>query len=173
MNIDKLNGVQNNVIAYTPTKYVKSEEKGAVSKRDTLTLTEEAQQFLAQNRKSSEEKQKSTKSIELDMLRRQMEGAEKSESKIVNIAKCFKIARRIQNGDKVPLKDIKFLMENEPELYKHALMFKKHNPEPKKYKSCLDKEDEKGLSESQGGPAAQAVSTDEAAALDLSMSVEG
>ncbi len=54
----------------------------------------------------------------------------------------MKIARRIQNGDKVPLKDIKFLAKKEPKLYMMAMTFKRNdNPKPKKYKTVLEKKD--------------------------------
>lgn len=143
MDIDKLNGVQNTVLTYTPKKYVKSNSQEPVSKEDTLTLTEDAQKLLAQRKENKEKQQKSTWLIELNMLIKKLADSKKKENKNVNMSKCYKIAARIGNGDKVPMKDMKFLRENAPELYKNALLFKKHNPEPKKYKSCLDKEDEK------------------------------
>ena len=142
MDIDKLNRVQKSVLTYTPNKYVKSENQETVRKEDTLTLTKEAQQLLAQRKENKEKQQKNTGILELDMLAKQLANSKKKDNKTVNMSKCFKIAARIGNGDKVPLKDLKFLRENAPELYKNALLFKKHNPEPKKYKSCLDKEDE-------------------------------
>lgn len=145
MDINKLNGVQKTEITYTATKYVKADEKesGSKGKTDTLTLTKEARQYLARKKESKKgEKFQSTGSLQLDILKRYKENAQKKEKKAVNMQKCYRIAARIGNGDKVPLKDMKFLRENAPELYKNALLFKRHNPEPKKYKSCLDKEDE-------------------------------
>ena len=141
MDIKKLNNVQKTVLTYTPTKYAKTDEQQPVKKEDTLMLTEDAKQLLAQRKES---KQKSMGVIDLSTLTRKQDYSKKKQkkNKSVNMSKCFRIAARIGNGDKVPLKDLKFLRENAPELYKNALLFKKHNPEPKKYKSCLDKEDE-------------------------------
>lgn len=139
MDVGKLNRVQKTVLTYTPKKATKSDNQPPASNEDTLTLTKEAQQLLAQRKAN---KKNSMGVIELNTLTRKQDNVKKKRNKTVNMSKCFKIAARIGNGDKVPLKDIKFLRENAPELYKNALLFKKHNPEPKKYKSCLDKEDE-------------------------------
>ena len=169
MSIDKLNGVQKSGITYTATKYVKADEKesGSGNKTDTLTLSREAQQYLARKKEAKNEKLQSTGSLQLDILKRYKENAQKKENKAVNMQKCYKIAARIGNGDKVPLKDLKFLRENAPELYKNALLFKKHNPEPKKYKSCLDKEDEEHMKRHQNDMMDAAVGADDAIVLDL------
>lgn len=164
MEIDKMNSVQNTVLTYTPKKYVKSEVQEPVNKEDTLTLTEDARQLLAQRK---ENKQKSAGIIELNMLIKQLTSSKKKENKTVNMQKCFKIAARIGNGDKVPLKDLKFLRENAPELYKNALLFKRHNPEPKKYKSCLDKEDEEASANRQNAMFDTSVGADDAIVLSL------
>ena len=54
--------------------------------------------------------------------------------------KCIEIAIRIRNGDNVPNKDKRFLLENEPEMYSTALLFRRKNDNPKKYKSILEDE---------------------------------
>ncbi len=115
---------------------------------DTLTLTKEAQQFL-KTQKEIENTQKSKKDEHKDDLQRFLESLNQENdddksSSFLDIAKCMKIARRIQNGDKVPLKDIKFLAKKEPKLYMMAMTFKRNdNPKPKKYKTVLDKNDTK------------------------------
>ena len=165
MGIDKLNGAQKTVIAYTPKKYTsKSDDQQPAINEDTLTLTKDAQQLLAQRKKI---KQKNMSVIELNSLIRKQDNAKKKKNKPVNMSKCFKIAARIGNGDKVPLKDLKFLRENAPELYKNALLFKKHNPEPKKYKSCLDKEDENASKNRQDTMFDTSVGADDAILLNL------
>jgi len=78
------------------------------------------------------------------------------------------IAHRITKGDKVPLKDMKYLMEHEPDLYKQAILMRQPNPKPKEHKSVLEEEDEQISTEeySQSGetvpvselPAVQALS---------------
>ena len=166
MNVDKMNGVQSTAITYTPTKYIKSDKEEAENKKDTLTLTEEAQQFLAKEKSEKKVKQQNT-GYQMDIMRILREQSGKEKSKVVNMSKCFKIAARIGNGDKVPLKDMKYLRENAPELYKNALLFKKHNPEPKKYKSCLDKEDEKSLGARDNALVEASVGADDAIVLNL------
>lgn len=172
MDIDKLNAVHSTALTYVPTRYTKSDKEEAEINRDTLTLTEEAQQFLAKEKAHKEEKQQNTEFLQteqIDMIRKRLEQTNKKEYKMPNMSKCFKIAARIENGDKVPLKDMKYLRENAPELYKNALMLKKHNPEPKKYKSCLDKEDEKHLGARNAALAEASVGADDAIVLNLSV----
>ena len=137
MKIDKLYSVQKSLLVYKTAKTASSVKDKNDSKRDMLTLTNEAQQFLT---KIKEQRQ--------EMRRQQSENSSK-KTKGPNMSKCYKIAGRIGNGHKVPLKDLRYLKENAPELYKNAILFKKHNPHPKKYKSCLDKEDEAYMREKQ------------------------
>lgn len=148
MNINMINTASKAPITYTPRKAVDGEKTGAAIKSDTLTLTEEARAFLDRQKtgktdKNNQEEQSSSAYAQLEAMRKQMEESENNNnSSIMDFAKCIKIARRIQNGDRVPLKDMKFLAEKYPELYKNSILLKKNNPEPKKYKSVLDKEDE-------------------------------
>ncbi|MDE6724657.1 MAG: hypothetical protein K2J79_03540 [Ruminiclostridium sp.] len=161
MAINKLGDAYQNPIKYTPNKTV-SENKQAKSLRtDILTLTQEAQEYLARTSKTNKseksgqedllnketnknDQEKSNSMIEFEFFTKQLEEAKENKggNRIQDLAKCMKIARRIMHGDRVPLKDHKFLAEKFPELYKNSLMFKQHNPEPKKYKSVLSKEDE-------------------------------
>ena len=79
-----------------------------------------------------------------EMLKRMDEAADKRKNdEFDKYAKCLKIAMRIMNGDKVPIKDVKYLAENQPEMYMKAQLLKRVNPEPKKYKSVLDDDDDK------------------------------
>ena len=166
MKIDNLNNVQNIVLTNTPAASVKTDKERFEDKKDTLTLTEEAKQFLAKEKADKKVKQ-STESFNADFARFLSEQSSKKENKAVNMSKCFKIAARISNGDKVPMKDMKYLRENAPELYKNALLFKKINPNPKKYKSCLNKEDEESLGSRNNSLVEAAVGADDAIALDL------
>lgn len=153
MAVNKLGAASQNPIIYTPNKTCSESKQTKSPRTDTLTLTQEAQQYLARTNKSGKSEQgnmsdnnqeKSTSLIEMEFFMKQLQESKenKSGNRIQDLAKCMKIARRIMNGDKVPLKDHRFLAEKFPELYKNSLMFKKHNPEPKKYKSVLNKEDE-------------------------------
>lgn len=102
-----------------------SANEGGVNK-DTFVKDEKTSAILSQ----------------LEAMRKQMEQSdENNKNSISDLSKAMKIASRIMNGDKVPMKDRKFLAEKYPDLFKNALMFRRQNPEPKKYKSCLDDDD--------------------------------
>ncbi len=95
--------------------------------KDTFVKDEETSTILSQ----------------LEAMKKQMEQSEENNKSSINdLSKAMKIASRIMNGDKVPMKDRKFLAEKYPDLFKNALMFRRQNPEPKKYKSCLDNDDD-------------------------------
>lgn len=133
-------------ITYTKREVPGKKAKNDGSRTDTLTLTKEAQEFL-KTQKELENASITKKDERKDDFQRFMESLTKENeddksSSFLDIAKCMKIARRIQNGDKVPLKDIKFLAKKEPKLYMMAMTFKRNdNPKPKKYKTVLDKKD--------------------------------
>lgn len=146
MNVAKTTVVSKNPITYTKTNVAGKSEKSGKAKTDTLTLTAEARKFL-DTQKELENAEKMKKKQPKDDLERFIENLNKKDddeksSRFLDMAKCMKIARRILNGDKVPLKDMRFLARKDPDLYKMALTFKRHNPEPKKYKTVLDEGDE-------------------------------
>ncbi len=97
-------------------------------------------------KKAKEAAERKAAEQELEMMKQELENSEKqaeaAEESFAAFAKCLVIARRISHGDKVPTKDMKFLMENEPDLYKQSIMLRQPNDKPKKYKSVLDEEDE-------------------------------
>ncbi|MBR4112297.1 MAG: hypothetical protein IKK53_04630 [Ruminiclostridium sp.] len=128
---------------------------------------EEAQKKAQEEaRKKQMENEKAMLDMQLESAREQSEAIEDSFS---TFSKCMTIAHRITKGDKVPLKDMKYLMENEPDLYKQAILMRQPNPKPKEHKSVLEEDDEQVSTEeySQGGgeappasemPAVQALS---------------
>lgn len=71
--------------------------------------------------------------------------AEQSESTSADSRKEFlralKIAKRIMNGDRVPMKDKRFLMNFSMEMYTMAVMLAKQNDHPKEYESVLEEEE--------------------------------
>ena len=69
---------------------------------------------------------------------RELEQAEKDAVKILKI--CSKIAARIQAGDNVPLKDLQYLMKNNPLAYKMAMASRKPKKDPKECESVVPKE---------------------------------
>lgn len=83
--------------------------------------------------------------------------------------KCVEIARRIMQGKKVPIKDERYLMENDPKGYQLAMALRKPpKKDEKECKSVLDDEDEE--SKASGGeetaPAEVSSGGEEAAASD-------
>ncbi|MBR5090980.1 MAG: hypothetical protein IK093_16250 [Ruminiclostridium sp.] len=117
----------------------------------------EAQRKAAEDfkRKQDEQQKQREKQQELDMLGKQLEASKKEADamgdEFETFSKCMKIASRIAKGDIVPPKDIKYLMEHEPDLYKQAILLRVPNDKPKKHKSVLDDEDEKSESAQNGG----------------------
>lgn len=148
MSVNGIAASANTPIVYTKTQVPVQRQKSGSSRTDTLTLTEEAQRFL-QTQRALENSAKIKKEQPKDDLQRFIEMLNESDeddksSSFLDIAKCMKIARRIQNGDKVPLKDIKFLAKKEPKMFMMAMTFRRNdNPKPKKYKTVLDKNDTK------------------------------
>lgn len=55
---------------------------------------------------------------------------------------CNKIAARIQAGDKVPLKDLQYLMKNDPQGYQLAMASRKPKEDPKEWKSAVPEEEQ-------------------------------
>lgn len=106
-----------------------------------LELSEEGKQKYAQSQKLSEIQQ-------LQEWAKQMkEDNENAAKHTDDIAKIMTIFRRIANGDIVPWKDEKKLMEHSAEMYQAAknIASMKENEEPKKYKSVdEDEEDDSG-----------------------------
>lgn len=107
------------------------------------------EQKAAEDLKRKQEQQQELKEREQEqeMLEKQLEAsrkeAESMEDMFEAFAKCIKIAARISKGDIVPMKDMKFLAEHEPDMYKQAILMRMPNDKPKKHKSLLDDDDEK------------------------------
>ena len=123
-----------------------------------LLKAQEKQQQEAQKKAEEEAKQKQLEN-EKAMLQMQLESAKEQgeaiEDSFSTFSKCMTIAHRITKGDRVPMKDMKYLAEHEPDLYKQAIMMRQPNPKPKEHKSVLEEEDEQISTEeySQGGEA--------------------
>ncbi len=110
--------------------------------KEEPTAQEKQEQAVAEEKKKQAQLQ-----AQLAMYQQELEAADEQaeavEESFSTFGKCMRIAMRITNGDKVPLKDIDFLMEHEPDLYKQAIMMRRPNDEPKEWESVLDEEDEK------------------------------
>ncbi|MBQ8625824.1 MAG: hypothetical protein IJ419_06670 [Agathobacter sp.] len=129
----------------------------------TLELSEEGKQKLAelQNLKT--------------WANQMREDNKKAEKHTDDTAKIMTIFRRIANGDIVPPRDEKKLMEHSMEMYQAAknIASMKENEEPKKYKSVdEDEEDDNGAISQE--EAIRALSDSQSSgSIDISASLEG
>ncbi len=123
-------------------------DKTAWSQAALSFLQEVNRQDMEEWRKQLEAKQRGNG--ELDAL---------TES-LKKMDRCQKIASRIMRGDKVPPQDEMYLMDNDPDGYKLALVCWKPKENPKEWESVLKDEDREGGSsqcaESGGEPAESA-----------------
>ena len=71
---------------------------------------------------------------------------------------CSLIASRIMAGDKVPLKDLKYLMEHDMKGYQLAMAMRKQKAKPKEWKSAIP-EEEQAAQETSGGTQTQSTET--------------
>ena len=93
---------------------------------------------------AQQEKLEKRKQDVIDLERKLKEMDEQNNTahnKLETQSKCQAIALRILSGDKVPDADHRFLAENDPGLYKQAIMFRKERKDPIKYKRLSSDED--------------------------------
>ena len=136
-----MNGI-NDVPVFTPSfKYMSPKDR-----EEALKKAEEKAAKEAEEQKQQEAQKKAEQQNELSMLKMQLDSAkeqsEAAEESFAAFGKCLIIAQRITRGDIVPTKDMKYLMEHEPDLYKQAILMRQPNDDPKKHKSVLE-DDEK------------------------------
>lgn len=138
----------NNLTPFIPT--FQSQQ----AKEDALKSAEEKEKLEAQEeakKKAEEEAKIKAQEQQLEMLREELknskEQADAAAEGFESFGKCLTIAQRITRGDNVPMKDMKYLMEHEPDLYKQAIMLRQPNDDPKNYKSVLDEDDTENASD--------------------------
>lgn len=130
---------------------------------------EEEQKKAAEafKKKQQEIQEKREREAEKSMLEKELENSDKQADaigdSIETFSKCMKIASRIAKGDIVPPKDLKYLAEHEPDLYKQAIIMRVPNDKPKKHKSIVEDEDEKADSTQESGESGEASSEGETA----------
>lgn len=91
----------------------------------------------------------------LDELNGANEEVDAMSQQLKTKMKCLEIARRIMQGKKVPIKDERYLMENDPKGYQLAMAMRKPpKKDEKECKSVLDDEDEQSKNTSDSGEAA-------------------
>lgn len=134
---------------------------------DILSISDEARALLAEDDPLDSNNGALSERELAAMLEQLRESSDPSNNPYSDRIKCLQIAMRIINGDKVPTKDMQFLMENEPELYAKALLLRRQNDKPKKYKSLLeDEKDDVAAVESSSGEKASDIQVDESTSSD-------
>ncbi len=99
-----------------------------------------------ERRKQEQETKMREKQNEIEMLTQELENSNKEAEAMGEsfkiYSRCLKIASRIARGDSVPMKDMKYLAEHEPDMFKQAILLRVPNDHPKKHKSVLDDDEE-------------------------------
>lgn len=106
------------------------------AKSDQLTLSKQALsliQMQSKIREIEQAKENAENCSETHML--------ESMKKAMDVLKtCSTIAARVRAGDKVPLKDLRYLMDNDPQGYQLAMASRKPKVNPKEWKSAIPEE---------------------------------
>ncbi len=100
----------------------------------------------AERRKQEQEAKMREKQNEIEMLTQELENSNKEAEAMGDsfkiYSRCLTIASRISRGDSVPMKDMKYLAEHEPDMFKQAILLRMPNDHPEKHKSVLDDDEE-------------------------------
>ena len=148
--------------ARTPDTPVKAEAAQRKEPADKLTLSRQAVAFVEeQSRKMWDE----VREREQRRQSRMAGAAEPANGELDLLSQglkvlelCQKIAASIMKGDKVPMKDLQFLMENDPDGYRLAMAMRRHKEDPEEVDSVLEDEDKNRSSvEGTGGGEAPSV----------------
>lgn len=146
MNINDFGGTFVPKFTSSITDLKTKREEEAQKKEEALKEKEKLQ-------KEKEAQEKKAKQQELESLNQQLESAKEQADAVgdsfKDTSKCLLIAMRITRGDIVPLKDMKFLSEHEPELFKQAIMLRQPKDDPEECDSVLEEEDESAESGSE------------------------
>ncbi len=127
----------------TITSNKKEANKTTDAEKAQSGKTEQTEQSPLEKLRQQRAEEYSRAEEQLERLREQQEQAKDEGDKFRDYGKLLKIAMRIMNGDRVPLKDKRVLAEAMPDLYRQAeLMKRTDNNRPKKYKSEFKDEKE-------------------------------
>ena len=154
---DVVNPLKTLDLKFNPIELAKAEINPVM---DTVTISDEAKALRYDYQELLDE---------LERSRESDEGAKKfSEDHI----KCLQIAIRIMNGDRVPLKDEKFLAENQPDLYLRAMLMKATKVEPTKYKSLIEDEEDDVVSQLPDSDEISITTGDDSPSVEIEVSVD-
>lgn len=128
------------------------EEAGTVTEPKELSPAEEKLQDKLSAMKSMKQMLDSLKQQNAQMAEQSEKQAEAMKESLEKMKRCAKIAKNIQKGHKVPPKDEKYLLENDPKLYMMAMALRMlEDPDNKKVKSELKDEEEQQENEAASG----------------------
>lgn len=121
-----------------PQKPKQADPAPRSSSTDQLALSREALAYLEEQAAKARETTLSTLAEPKEKEDNQGDALDKA---MKTMRRCQEIARRIMRGDHVPAKDRKYLLEHDSKGYQMAMVSRRHNPDPKKWESLVDKEE--------------------------------
>ena len=127
---------------------------------DTVTISDEAKKLRYDYQEL------------LDELERSRESSEGAKESSQDFIKCLLIAQRIMSGDRVPIKDQKFLAEKQPDLFLKAMIMKTTKADPKKNKSLIEDEEDDIVSDLSSSGEIAIASGDDSPNVDVEVSVD-
>ena len=130
----------------TPDTSAESQAPQRKEPVDKLTLSRQAVAFVEeQSRKMWDEVREREQQRQSRMNAKPSSGELDLLSQGLKVLElCQKIAASIMRGDKVPPKDLKFLMENDPDGYRLAMAMRRNKEDPEEVDSVLEDEDKNG-----------------------------
>ena len=141
--------------AKTPDTFGKVQTSQRKEPADKLTLSRQAVAFVEeQSRKMWDEvrEREQRRQSRMDSAAKPANGELDALSQGLKVLElCQKIAASIMKGDKVPLKDLRFLMENDPDGYRLAMAMRRHKEDPEEVDSVLEDEDKNSSSSDGAG----------------------
>ena len=152
VQLDKIMGKKSETAGTPAGAGARPARTGALT--DKITLSQQAVEYidrqreqllreLAERRARQESRwaRAQNQSSELDILSKQM--------KVLEL--CEKIAASIMKGNRVPPQALAYLMKNDPDGYRLAMVMRRHNPDPEDEKSVLTDEDKNGAAAERTG----------------------
>lgn len=178
MNVDKLQGnqrEQNILYKYKPLfPIMPSSDPLLFDKdfKDIVSISEEAKDLFAEEKILINLNEDPN---EIREMLRQLREAADAENPYMDRIRCLKIAMSIMNGDNVPNKDKQFLMENEPQMYSNAILFRRKNEKAKDLDSVLEEDtDDTAIDESSPTSVeAPTSSSVDSTSVEISIETEG
>lgn len=113
------------------------QEEGA-----TASFSSQGLGMIKKQEDSPKERERAEKQMYQEMLENADEAAKAQEKGFGDLAKALEIARRILDGDIVPLQDEQFLMEFNSEIYMKVKSMAKLKEDPREYDALTEEEDE-------------------------------